>query len=68
MKYEQISAFQPLLNHNINTIVMALQEGSMTKTQFHNKKAYAKRKKDILTLLECVIAWEISNLKEDDRV
>lgn len=62
MDYKKILQSQHILNYNIITIVEGLQNGSMTKTQFHNKKAYARRSGDLLCLVECAIAFEIVSI------
>ena len=65
MGYKELLAFQPMINTNVIAIVTSLQDKSLTKTNFHNKKAYAKRKGDLVSVLEYTIAFEIYNsLKE----
>lgn len=60
--YKQTLEHQPILTAKIITLVTALQDKSLTKGQFHNRKAYAKRTGNLLTLLEYTIAFEIANL------
>ena len=57
--YKELLAFQPILNQNIIKMVEELQQGTLSKVQFHNKKSYAKKKSDLVTVLECSIAFEI---------
>ena len=62
MDYKNILAYQPILTTKVITLVEALQCGSLTKEQFHNRKAYAKRKGDLTLVLEYSIAFEIVNI------
>ncbi|CAH9013527.1 conserved hypothetical protein [Vibrio phage 249E41-1] len=61
--YKQTLAYQPILNQKIITLVEALQDKSLTKEQFHNRKAYAKRVGNLVAVLEYSIAFEIVNLE-----
>lgn len=65
MNYKELLAFQPMLNTNVIAIVTALQDKSLTKANFHNKKAYAKRKGNLVSVLEYTIAFEIYNSMEN---
>lgn len=64
MDYKNLLAYQPILSSKIITLVEALQDKSLTKEMFHNRKAYAKRKGDLVTVLEYSIAFEIVNMLE----
>lgn len=57
--YRSKLSFQPILSTNTVSIIEALQEGSLTKEQFHNRKAYYKRKGDLVTVLEFSVAFEV---------
>lgn len=57
--YRSKLSFQPILSTNTVSIIEALQEGSLTKEQFHNRKAYYKRKGDLVTVLEFAVAFEV---------
>lgn len=61
--YKQTLAYQPILNPKIITLVEALQDETLTKEQFHNRKAYAKRTGNLVAVLEYSIAFEIANMK-----
>ena len=61
--YKQTLAYQPILNHKIITLVEALQDKTLTKEQFHNRKAYAKRTGNLIAVLEYSIAFEIFNVE-----
>ena len=58
--YKDKLAYQPILSANVITLVTQLQEKTLTTLQYHNKKAYCKRKGNLLGLVELTIAWEIS--------
>ncbi|ALM62196.1 hypothetical protein AXI64_gp204 [Vibrio phage qdvp001] len=64
--YKSLLSFQPILNQKVITIVEALQDGSLTKEQFHNRKAYAKRSGNLQSVLEYSIAFEIVNMLGED--
>lgn len=64
MNYQETLSFQPILTPNVIKIIEALESGTMTKTQFHNKKAYAKKTSNLVSVLEYSIAFEIVNMKE----
>lgn len=64
LDYKNILAYQPILTSNIISIVDKLQDGSLTKQMFHNKKSYAKRTGNLLLVLEYTIAFEIVNVME----
>ena len=57
--YKELLLNQPILSANVNRLVSEMSTGVLTSSQFHNKKAYAKRSGDLLSVLELVIAWEI---------
>ncbi len=57
--YKDLLAFQAMLDQETILLVEKLQEGSMTKLQFHSKKKYLKNKGDLCGTLRMVIAWEI---------
>lgn len=42
LDYKNILAYQPILTSNIISIVDKLQDGSLTKQMFHNKKPMLK--------------------------
>lgn len=65
--YKSKLSFQPILSTNTISIIEALQDGSLTKEQFHNRKAYYKRKGNLITVLEFTIAFEIVNLLEKNN-
>lgn len=66
--YKQLLAYQPILTPKIIKIVEALQDNSLTKEQFHNRKAYAKRQGNLVSILEYSIAKEIVNYLEKENV
>lgn len=66
--YQSTLAFQPILSTNTISIIKALQDGSLTKEQFHNRKAYHKRKSNLVSVLEFTIAFEIVNYLEKENV
>jgi len=63
LNYKQKLAYQPILTTKIITLVTALQDKSLTKEQIHNRKAYAKRKGDLIAVLEYSVALEIFNME-----
>ena len=65
MDYQKDLAYLPLINKNINGIVESLLNGGLTKQQFHNKKSYAKRTKDLNLILELTISFEIYSLLKE---
>lgn len=65
--YKQLLAYQPVLTNNIIKIVVALQDNSLSNQQFHNRKAYAKRKGNLLSVIEYSIAKEIVNYLEKEN-
>lgn len=69
MDYKHLLAYQPILTTKIIEIVDALQDKSLSNEQFHNRKAYAKRKGNLVSILEYTIAKEVVNYleKENDR-
>lgn len=66
--YKQLLAYQPILTPNIIKIVEALQDNSLTNEQFHNRKGYAKRQGNLVSILEYSIAKEIVNLLGKENV
>lgn len=65
--YKQLLAYQPTLTNNIIKIVVALQDNSLSNQQFHNRKSYAKRKGDLISIIEYSIAKEIVNYLEKGK-
>ena len=66
--YKDKLAYQPTLSANVISLVTQLQEKTLTNLQYHNKKAYCKRKKDLLGLVELTTAWEIVNCLGKENV
>jgi hypothetical protein len=62
--YKEKLAYQPLLDSDVILIVDALQDNSMSKSQFHSKKKYWKRKGDLVRVLKLAVAWEICQNEE----
>ena len=60
--YKDKLAYQPILSANVILLIAKLQEKTLTNLQYHNKKAYCKRKGNLLGLVELVIAWEVANI------
>ncbi len=67
MMYKDKLAYQPILSANVISLVSQLQEETLTNLQYHNKKAYCKRKQDLLGLVELTTAWEIVNCLEKNN-
>lgn len=66
--YKDKLAYQPILSANVISLVTQLQEKTLTKLQYHNKKAYCKRKGNLLGLVELTIAWEICQVEGKENV
>lgn len=64
MNYEKCLEFQPMLNPHIRKLIAQLQDGSLSKSRLHSRKAYAKRIGDILAVIEYGVALEIFNMEE----
>ena len=60
--YKDKLAYQPILSANVISLIKQLQENTLTNLQYHNKKAYCKRKGNLLGLVELTIAWEVTNI------
>ena len=67
MNYEKLLAYQPMLNPNIRLLVEQLQNAEVTKEQLHSRKAYAKRKGNLLSVIEYSVAQDILNMLENYR-
>ena len=65
--YKQILAYQPILTPKIISIIEALQDNSLSDEQFHNRKSYAKRRGNLISVLEYSIAKEIVNCLEKEN-
>lgn len=63
MNYEKLLDYQPMLNPEIRKLVVDLQSGVITKEQLHSRKAYAKRNKKLLKVIEYSIAFDIFNME-----
>lgn len=59
--YQTLLAFQPILTPRVEVLVEKLKSGELSTKSFHNKKAYAKRKGNLILVLEYTISWEICN-------
>lgn len=58
--YKKLLAYQTMINANVIKYVEALQDKTLTKSMLHNRKAYAKRTKDLVSVLEYTLAFEIN--------
>ncbi|CAM0047785.1 hypothetical protein VPH184E373B_0124 [Vibrio phage 184E37-3b] len=59
MNYKELLAFQPVLTQQVMTVLEGLSTGELSKDQFHNRKSYAKKRGNLIKVLEYSIAWEI---------
>lgn len=66
--YKDELASKIILSDNVIAFVERLQDKTLTNLQYHNKKAYCKRKKDLLGLVELTTAWAIVNCLEKGNV
>lgn len=60
--YKDKLTYQPILSANVISLIVQLQDKSLTNLQYHNRKAYCKRTGNLLGLVELTIAWEISQV------
>lgn len=59
MDYKELLYFQPILSNNVEDYIRRLSTGQLTTVQFHNKKYYARKNKNLTKILELAVAFEI---------
>lgn len=65
--YTEILKYQPIITPVVVHTVESLLDGTLTRTQFHNKKSYAKRVSNLHLLLEYTIAFEIASIIKENH-
>ncbi len=65
--YKNLLAYQPIITTNVISIVEALQDKSLTKEMFHNRKAYAKKVGNVVLVLEYTTAYELVKLLKEEK-
>ncbi len=64
MNHKEILLYQQI-TPTVILILEGLNSGEITRDKFHNRKAYAKRNRNLTKILEYSIAWEIFNFEKE---